>query len=100
MKNGYLIFSKKLKFIKDSSGRIVKKGNLDIELALDAYRLRKNYDTIVLFSGDSDFAYLLKLLMKKGKTVIVFSTGGHVSREIVSTTHFYCDLKKFKNLFS
>jgi len=97
---GYTICSKRLKFIKDRSGQTIKKGNLDIELALDAYKLRNSYETIILFSGDSDFAYLLKLLKEEYKTIIIFSTGGHVSKEILASADFYCDLKKFKDYFS
>lgn len=97
---GYTIRSKLLKFIKDQSGQIIKKGNLDIELALDAYRLKSNYETIILFSGDSDFAYLLKLLKQFNKNMVIVSTRGHISKELLVNTDVYIDLKKLFNIIS
>jgi uncharacterized LabA/DUF88 family protein len=91
----YTVFTKKLKII-ESNGVFIKKGNLDIELAVDAYRLKNEYDTIVLFSGDSDFDYLLKLLKDENKNIIVISTAEHISRELIKTSHKYIELKKLK----
>ena len=96
--NGFTIIKKKLKFIKSTDGHFIKKGNLDIELALDAYKQKDQYDNFVLFSGDSDFEYLLKLLKKEGKIIWIFSTGGHISQENIKATDNYIDLKKIKNL--
>ncbi len=85
---GYFVHSKVVKEIKSQSGSIVRKGNLDIELALDAYQFSHMYDTIVLFSGDSDFAYLLDLLKDMGKKIIVVSNKRHVSRELLRRGYF------------
>lgn len=60
------VIAKEVKFIK-VNGQRIPKGNLDVELALDAFRLSDQYQTLMLFSGDSDFSYLLDLLKKKGK---------------------------------
>ncbi|HMO79044.1 MAG TPA: NYN domain-containing protein, partial [Candidatus Paceibacterota bacterium] len=81
-----------LKFIKTMSGLIIKKGNLDIELALDAYIEKNNYNILVLFSGDSDFEYLLKIL--KDKYIIIVSTRKHISKELLNVSDEYIDLKK------
>lgn len=89
------VFSKEVKFIKLPQGGLLPKGNLDVELALDAYRLSDQFDTLVLFSGDSDFAYLLFLLKKKGKHLIVISTRGHVAVELLNSAKFI-DLNKLK----
>lgn len=96
-RNGFKIIKKRLKFIKSKHGQFIKKGNLDIELAVDAYRLRETYDIFVLFSGDSDFEYLLKLLKKDHKIIWVISTGGHISQENIKVANKYTDLKKIKN---
>jgi uncharacterized LabA/DUF88 family protein len=96
---GYTIISKQLKIIKHN-GLLIKKGNLDIELALDAYRFQNKYDTLVLFSGDSDFAYLLSLLKKHDKKIIVCSTGGHISKETLYLAHKYVDIKKLKEIIN
>lgn len=95
-KLGYHVIAKEVKFIKLLDGNSLPKGNLDVELALDAYRYSDNYDTIVLASGDSDFAYLLDLLTEKVKNIIVLSTKGHISRELILRSK-YIDLKKLKS---
>lgn len=71
-KRGYQVTAKEVKMIKTANLPPIPKGSLDVELALDAYRFRKQFDTLVLFSGDSDFAYLLDLLKKDGKQVSLF----------------------------
>ena len=79
----YRVTSKEVKFIKVPGVSDIPKGNLDIELALDAFRSRDTFDTFILFSGDSDFAYLLDLLKQDGKRVIVVSMRGHIARELI-----------------
>lgn len=53
---------------------------------------------MMLFSGDSDFDYLLKELKKEGKRVIVVSMKYHVSRELIKRADVYIDLRKIKKL--
>lgn len=94
-KIGYTVIAKEVKFIRLHGRHILPKGNLDVELALDAYRLCDSYDSLLLFSGDSDFAYLLDILKDKGKRVLVFSTRGHISKELLLRAK-YIDLRKLK----
>lgn len=84
---GYRVVAKEVKFIR-SGQDILQKGSLDVELALDAFRLKDEFDTFVLLSGDSDFAYLLDLLKNDGKRVIVISMRGHISRELIERAKF------------
>jgi uncharacterized LabA/DUF88 family protein len=72
--NGFTMVTKPTKEFTDSSGRRKVKGNMDIELAVDAMRLADNLDHIVLFSGDGDFRGLVAALQQKGKRVSVVST--------------------------
>ncbi len=72
--NGYTMVTKPTKEFTDSMGRRKIKGNMDIELAVDAMRLSENLDHIVLFSGDGDFKPLVAALQQKGKRVSVVST--------------------------
>lgn len=72
--NGYTMVTKPTKEFTDSSGRRKIKGNMDIELAVDAMRLSDNLDHIVLFSGDGDFRPLVHALQQRGKRVSVVST--------------------------
>jgi uncharacterized LabA/DUF88 family protein len=55
-------------------GRRKVKGNMDIELAIDAMQLSDNLDHIVLFSGDGDFRSLISAVQSKGRRTSVVST--------------------------
>jgi uncharacterized LabA/DUF88 family protein len=72
--NGYTMVTKPTKEFTDASGRRKIKGNMDIELAVDAMRLAESLDHIVLFSGDGDFRSLVAALQQMGKRVTVVST--------------------------
>src|SRR5215831_6103395 len=72
--NGYTMVTKPTKEFTDASGRRKIKGNMDIELAVDAMELAEHLDHIVLFSGDGDFRTLVEALQHKGKRVSVVST--------------------------
>ena len=67
--NGYIVRKKKVKFIKDSNREKggFYKGNLDVELTIDAVHNRDNLQSFVLFSGDSDFEALIKYMKKYRK---------------------------------
>lgn len=72
--NGYKVVTKPTKEFTDSSGRRKVKGNMDIELAVDALELVPTVDHFVLFSGDGDFRSLVEALQRKGRKVSVIST--------------------------
>ena len=72
--NGYTMVTKPTKEFTDATGRRKIKGNMDIELAVDAMELSEHLDHIVLFSGDGDFRSLVDALQHKGKRVSVVST--------------------------
>ena len=72
--NGYRVVTKPLKRFEDAEGRRKLKGNMDIELAIDAMEIAEHIDHFVLFSGDGDFRYLVEALQRKGKKVTVVST--------------------------
>jgi uncharacterized protein (TIGR00288 family) len=55
-------------------GRRKVKGNMDIELAVDAMELAPHVDHVVIFSGDGDFRPLVEALQRKGVRVSVVST--------------------------
>ncbi len=72
--NGYNMVTKPAKEFTDSMGRRKVKGNMDIELAVDALELAPHVDHIVIFSGDGDFRPLVEALQRKGVRVSVVST--------------------------
>jgi uncharacterized LabA/DUF88 family protein len=72
--NGYSVVTKPAKEFTDATGRRKVKGNMDIELTVDAIDLSPHYDHLVLFSGDGDFTALVAALQRRGKRVTVVST--------------------------
>jgi uncharacterized LabA/DUF88 family protein len=72
--NGYTVVTKATKEFIDASGRRKVRGNMDIELAVDALELAEHVDQIVLFSGDGDFRPLVGALQRRGVRVTVVST--------------------------
>src|SRR6202163_1451220 len=72
--NGYTVVTKATKEFIDASGRRKVKGNMDIDLAVDAMELAEHVDQIVLFSGDGDFRPLVEAVQRRGVRVTVVST--------------------------
>ncbi len=72
--NGYTVVTKPLKEFFDQNGRRKLKGNMDIELVIDAMELADMVDHYVLFSGDGDFRRLVEALQRRGRKVSVVST--------------------------
>lgn len=95
---GIKLITKPLKIITlaDKLKGNIRKANFDVEIALDARELMPDYDTLVLFSGDSDFDYLLRFLRQNGKRVIVISSKHHIAKELMASCNKYIDLKKLR----
>jgi uncharacterized LabA/DUF88 family protein len=72
--NGYSVVTKATKEFVDQTGRRKVKGNMDIELAVDAMELAGHIDHMVLFSGDGDFRSLVEAVQRRGVRVTVVST--------------------------
>ncbi len=72
--NGFKVVTKPAKEFTDSTGRRKIKGNMDIELAIDALEQAEWVDHFVIFSGDGDFRSLVEALQRRGRKVSVVST--------------------------
>jgi len=72
--NGYSVVTKLAREFTDAQGRRRVRGNMDIEIAVDAMELSEHVDHIVLFSGDGDFRSLVEALQRRGIRVSVVST--------------------------
>ena len=72
--NGFSVVTKPLKEFTDAAGRRRVKGNMDIELTVDALEMSPYFDHMVLFSGDGDFTALVAALQRRGKRVTAVST--------------------------
>jgi uncharacterized LabA/DUF88 family protein len=66
-----------------------------VELTIDAVDRKEDFDTFLLFSGDSDFEALIKYLKQHHKRCLVFSIKDHVSIELIKQAK-YIDIKKLK----
>lgn len=98
-RTGYKLITKPLKLIRNrKDGGHLRKANFDVEIAVDAMKLINDFESCIIFSGDSDFHYLIKELKKQSKMVVVASLKYHVSRELVEATDFYLDLRKVRYL--
>ena len=99
--NGYKVVTKPTKEFFDAAGRRKLKGNMDIELAVDAMELAEHIDHVVLFSGDGDFRRLVEALQRKGKKVTVISTlqtqPPMISDELRRQADLFVDLATLQN---
>jgi len=102
-KSGFSVRSKEIKMIPhyDEDGKFLGKTpkcNFDVEIALDAMRKFEQYDTVMLFSGDSDFGKLLGYLKSKGKKIIVVSTRTRMSVELERVADKFIPAETMKDL--
>lgn len=95
-RTGYVIRTKPVKRIRIAKGVYEWKGNFDVELTMDVVDNIKQFQTMILLSGDSDFAPLLRRVKSRGLRVIVMSTKDHVSKELLEEAKFV-NLKKLRN---
>jgi uncharacterized LabA/DUF88 family protein len=102
---GVMPITKPLKVIKVSDGHPLRKlynyskiykSDCDVEISVDILLERTNIDEIILFSGDSDFRYLIKKLKDLGKKVIVFSSRKTISWEVKLESSKYIYLEDIK----
>jgi uncharacterized LabA/DUF88 family protein len=63
--NGYAVVTKTTKVSAADDHRRSFKGNMAIELAVDAMELAEHVDQIVLFSGDGEYRYLVEALQRR-----------------------------------
>lgn len=102
MYSGYTVRTKAIKqMVDDTTGELVEKANLDIELVIDMFNTVTLYDTCVLMSGDSDFERALELVRSKGKRIAVVGHPEMTARELrnVAGRNFY-DLRDLEHSIS
>ena len=101
--NGYTVVTKAAKEFTDATGRRKVKGNMDLDLAIDAMELSASVDHFVLFSGNGDFRVLVEALQRKGRRVTVVSTTSTqppmIADELRRQADNFLDLKKLKKDF-
>lgn len=93
---GYVVKAKEVKRIRLEDDTFEWKGNLDVELTIDVLGNINDFDTLILMSGDSDFAALIDTVKLQKKRVIVMSTKGHISKELLDRAK-YINIKKLRD---
>lgn len=98
-KIGFNTITKQLKKIRISNGEkdFIYKANFDVEITTDILLDKFKVEEIIVFSGDSDFLYLIKKLKDLGIKVSICASKKTISWELkLSGSHiFYLD--KMKN---
>lgn len=92
---GFEVRKKELKRISvvDEFGESVQeKGNMDVEITIDAVYHFNKFDTAVFFTGDSDFLALITFLKKGNKKVYIFSSKNNISQELKTGGDGYVDI--------
>ncbi|GBD43782.1 hypothetical protein HRbin40_01262 [bacterium HR40] len=94
--NGYTMVTKPLREYTQTSGRRKYKGNMDVEIAVDAMEISPYVQHVVLVSGDGDFRRLVEALQRRGLRVTVVSTirtqPPMVADELRRQADFFLDL--------
>ncbi|MEY2536785.1 MAG: hypothetical protein QOG67_525 [Verrucomicrobiota bacterium] len=102
--NGFTVVTKVTREFTDATGRRKVKGNMDIELAVDAMEIADRVDQIFLFSGDGDFRSLVEAVQRRGVRVTVVSTitshPSMIADELRRQADAFTDLLELKPLLS
>ena len=99
---GFEVRKKKLKRISviTKHGESIKeKGDMDVEITIDALHHLKKYNTAIFFTGDSDFLALVSYLKNNGKKVFIFSSQNNISEELRTGGDGYSDVLKIEEIW-
>lgn len=96
--SGYTMVTKPMKeFTRD--GVVYRKGNMDVDLAIDMLRIAPSVDHIVLMSGDGDFRRLVQEVQRVCR-VTVISTPSATADELRRQCDQYVDLSDLRELIA
>lgn len=91
---------KRIKIINNDLGEGMKeKGDMDVEITVDAMYHIDKYDTAIFFSGDSDFLSLVSHLKNNNKRVYILSSRNNISEELRTSGHGYCDVLDIEDIW-
>jgi len=99
---GFVVRKKELKrisIITKNGESIIEKGNMDVEMTIDALHYLSKYNIAVFFTGDSDFLALVSYLRNRGKKVYIFSSQNSVSEELRTGGDGYFDVKNINKIW-
>jgi len=90
---------KRISIITKNGESVLEKGNMDVEMTIDALHYVNTYDVAVFFTGDSDFLALVSYLRNRGKKVYIFSSQNSISEELRTGGDGYFDLKNINEIW-
>ncbi|MDP2586889.1 MAG: NYN domain-containing protein [Candidatus Komeilibacteria bacterium] len=96
---GFVVRKKELKrisIVSESGESIEEKGNMDVEMTIDAMYHFQKYHTAIFFTGDSDFLALVTHLRIGGKKVYIFSSRNNISQELRTGGDGYFEIFNIK----
>ena len=99
---GFTVRKKELKRISTigpNGEAIVEKGNMDVEITIDAMHNLNRYEIAILFSGDADFLALVNYLKNHEKDIYIFSSKDNVSHELKTGGSGYFDVREIPELW-
>ena len=85
---------KRIKVLTKDGESTEEKGNMDVEMTIDALHNKGKYGTAIFFSGDSDFLALVSYLRRDAKKVYIFSSKNNISEELRTGADGYTDVLK------
>ncbi len=95
-KANYEVKAKELQIFKGGS----KKGDWDVGIAIDAIKLAKNLDVIVLVSGDGDYIPLVKYLQfNEGVQVELMAFEESCSSALIEEADEFINMSNYKSFF-
>lgn len=95
----FVVRKKELKQIKITTEfgvSIEEKGNMDVEMTIDAVSSVDKYDIALLFTGDSDFLALVSYIRNRGKKVYIYSSHNNISSELRTGGDGYTDVLRIE----
>lgn len=103
--SGFQVKAKEIKMIPhyDDTGKFIgkfPKCNFDVEITMTMLQKIEKYDTVMFFSGDSDFGELLGYLKNKGKKIIVVCTRNRMSSELESVANTFVPAESLRDFLS
>lgn len=99
---GFTVRKKELKrisVISENGESIIEKGNMDVEITIDAMHNIHKYNIAIFFSGDADFLALVNYLKNGDKRVYIFSSKDNISHELKTGGNGYFDLKDIREFW-
>ena len=98
----FIVRKKKLKRIniRTAGGQVVQeKGNMDVEMTIDAVHHADSYDLAVFLTGDSDFHALVKYLKSRDKKVFIIASKASISKELRTGADGYTNITQIATIW-